>query len=95
MKKLIQSIVVRIGGTGRKAFSIWYFLKMDPPTHPPSPGEMGGTDNSSRNEFFLEIDLLLYTKYYTRCQARWREGRRQVDNLLRVVGRSRGLPDAF
>ncbi len=43
-------------------------------------GWLGGTDNSSRSDFFLEINLLLYTKYYTRCQARWREGRRQVDN---------------
>ncbi len=42
-------------------------------------GWLGGTDNSSRSDFFLEINLLLYTKYYTRCQARWREGRRQVD----------------
>ena len=45
-------------------------------------GWLGGTDNSSRSDFFLEINLLLYTKYYTRCQARWREGRRQVDCLL-------------
>ena len=45
-------------------------------------GWLGGTDNSSRSDFFLEINLLLYTKYYTRCQARWREGRRQVDNII-------------
>ena len=45
-------------------------------------GWLGGTDNSSRSEFFLEINLLLYTKYYTRCQARWREGRRQVDIII-------------
>ena len=46
-------------------------------------GWLGGTDNnSSRSDFFLEINLLLYTKYYTRCQARWREGRRQVDNNI-------------
>ena len=45
-------------------------------------GWLGGTDNSSRSDFFLEINLLLYTKYYTRCQARWREGRRQVDIYL-------------
>ena len=44
-------------------------------------GWLGGTDNSLRSDFFLEINLLLYTKYYTRCQARWREGRRQVDNI--------------
>ena len=43
-------------------------------------GWLGGTDNSLRSDVFLEINLLLYTKYYTRCQARWREGRRQVDN---------------
>ena len=45
-------------------------------------GWLGGTDNSSRSDFFLEINLFLYTKYYTRCQARWREGRRQVDKRL-------------
>ena len=44
-------------------------------------GWLGGTDNSSRSDFVLAINLLLYTKYYTRCQARWREGRRQVDTL--------------
>ena len=47
-------------------------------------GWLGGTDNSSRSDFFLEINLLLYTKYYTRCQARWREGRRQVDTYIYV-----------
>ena len=55
-------------------------------------GWLGGTDNSSRSDFFLEINLLLYTKYYTRCQARWREGRRQVDSFSAVQLGNSTLP---